>query len=382
MEPQETITNVTFNGISQPDPVPTFGDIGPSRISGTSQFTNSSGQFKDAPYGFCFNGSYSSYKFTQKIQVLMNGTPFGLLRTNAVTVTSSAATHGKSRTDLTLSRPDRMGTMKLLSQLMLVVLSCVLASAKDTLPCDPYSIDAVQRILSSPTAMASGFGEKEMSRLGDRAAIALVKIFSKEDLATPSTVRRILPIIKAAFEQPKIITYEKDRAPDFTIILLRHLSDNIRDPKLRQAIDQTTQYVNQKTAEAANAAPDSGNSDGSMAAPLLGHFDGTVPRRECRLRWKLLPLPLPVLSRFSVRHHHTGARPSDRWPAAAPACSDESATDEDPSPLLTASRCAGIFLPVATSESAPHLAGHASVVVNHSRESSPHRPPTSRAQPS
>jgi hypothetical protein len=95
MEPQETVTNTSFNGIPiVPDPIPTFDDIGPSRISGTSQFTNSAGQFKDAPYGICYFQSFSSYNFTQKIQVLIGGNPSALLRTNVVVATSSAAGKG------------------------------------------------------------------------------------------------------------------------------------------------------------------------------------------------------------------------------------------------------------------------------------------------
>ena len=76
MEPQETITNQCING-SCSDPVLTYSDIGPSRISGTSKFTSSTGQFKDAPLGICGSAAFNA-SATQNIRVLLNGTPYGV----------------------------------------------------------------------------------------------------------------------------------------------------------------------------------------------------------------------------------------------------------------------------------------------------------------
>ncbi len=92
MEPQETVTNVVLNGVSQPDAVPNWADIGPSRISGTSQFTNSSGQFIDAPYGACGTGAFS-FSFTQRISIPVKGTRY-IVRTNNVSVSSSSQSRG------------------------------------------------------------------------------------------------------------------------------------------------------------------------------------------------------------------------------------------------------------------------------------------------
>jgi hypothetical protein len=107
MIPQEKITNVSFNGTPQPDPVPDFQDIGPSRITGTSRFTGQNGQFLDAPYGFCLPEIFTSYKFTQQIGIKV-GDQLYSVRGQTVTVTSTASGSGtisNASGDINKSRP-------------------------------------------------------------------------------------------------------------------------------------------------------------------------------------------------------------------------------------------------------------------------------------
>jgi hypothetical protein len=92
MEPQEEVLNLVINGQSQGNPTPNWTDIGPSNYPGTSQYTNSSGQFYDAPQGTCSNGAVVLTK-TQKIRILMGGTVYPV-RTNNWTVSSSSGGHG------------------------------------------------------------------------------------------------------------------------------------------------------------------------------------------------------------------------------------------------------------------------------------------------
>ena len=92
MEPQEKVTDTVFNGTPQGDPVPDWSDVGPSRISGTSQFTSSSGQFLDAPYGACADIPFT-YTFKQQISILLKGKRY-TVRTHNLTVSSSSQGHG------------------------------------------------------------------------------------------------------------------------------------------------------------------------------------------------------------------------------------------------------------------------------------------------
>ncbi len=93
MEPQEEVTNTVFNGVPQGNPVPNWSDVGPSKISGTSQFTDANGTFLDVPYGICA-GIPFTYSFTQDISILVGGQNRYTVRTNQVKVSSSSSGHG------------------------------------------------------------------------------------------------------------------------------------------------------------------------------------------------------------------------------------------------------------------------------------------------
>ena len=101
---QEKVTNSVYNGIPQPDPVPNWQYIGPSRISGTSQFTSVMGRFVDAPFGGC-GPVIHTYTFMQQISMLVDTRRYAV-RTNNVTVQSGSAAHGNitNGSDINASR--------------------------------------------------------------------------------------------------------------------------------------------------------------------------------------------------------------------------------------------------------------------------------------
>jgi IPT/TIG domain len=105
MEPQETITNFVINGGPPSDPLPTPSDIGPSRITGTSQFTDSSGQFLDAPFGTCGDTTFTQ-SATQGISVLIGSQTRFNVRTNNTSSSSSSLGHGSlsNGVDVSVSR--------------------------------------------------------------------------------------------------------------------------------------------------------------------------------------------------------------------------------------------------------------------------------------
>ena len=88
MRPHET--GVYFTGGSYNN------DIGPSRISTTSQYTASDGTFHDAPVGLCQNLPFTlgqSYSNSQNITIIMNGTSYPV-RSQSFTVTDVAGSAG------------------------------------------------------------------------------------------------------------------------------------------------------------------------------------------------------------------------------------------------------------------------------------------------
>ena len=91
-----------YNGNPQPDPVPFWQDIGPSRISGTSKFTSSSGRFDDAPFGACGTESFL-YSFNQRVSILVGGQYRYVVRSHHVDVASTSQGHGSINNNLDIN---------------------------------------------------------------------------------------------------------------------------------------------------------------------------------------------------------------------------------------------------------------------------------------
>jgi hypothetical protein len=113
---------------------------------------------------------------------------------------------------------------------------------------DDYSINVVKRVLQQPAGSSASFLEKQANRLGDRASIALLKIFEVQELTKPETTRKILSLIHDAFVAPGIISIREDRKPRVTLFLLTYLEHEVNAPDLRREISQTADFVRNRTA--------------------------------------------------------------------------------------------------------------------------------------
>jgi len=138
--------------------------------------------------------------------------------------------------------------MKILGAFALILSMCVPAVCQSLN--DRYPTEAVKRILTSPNAFASGYNEKIVNRLGDGAAIAIIKIFTAKELVKPENVNQILSIVREAFERPEIVPVEEDRNPRVTNLLLRYLENQTTDSKLKTSIHKTEEFVENRTGEA------------------------------------------------------------------------------------------------------------------------------------
>jgi|SRR5262245_57794943 len=133
-----------------------------------------------------------------------------------------------------------------------IILTCLLVLFNSGSPQeiqDDYSIHSVKKVLEQPVGFSPSFLEKQTNRLGDRVAIALLKIFDAEELSKPETIRRILPLIHDAFVAPKIISIAEDRKPKVTLFVLTYFEHQVSTPDLREEISQTMNFVKEKTAE-------------------------------------------------------------------------------------------------------------------------------------
>jgi hypothetical protein len=113
---------------------------------------------------------------------------------------------------------------------------------------DAYSIRLVENLLRNPTQLGAGFAEREVSRLGDRVSIALLKVLGEEELSSPQKIRTFLPLIRSAFLSPELISIAEDREPKVTVFLLKHLESEAKDPRLKEELTQLIRYVKEKTA--------------------------------------------------------------------------------------------------------------------------------------
>ncbi len=92
MEPQERLVNLVLNGTPMGDEHPNWGDVGPTAYPGTSRFTDSNGQFVDAPFAFCSSVGFVASD-TQYISVV-KGVARYPVRTNNWSYASSVGGHG------------------------------------------------------------------------------------------------------------------------------------------------------------------------------------------------------------------------------------------------------------------------------------------------
>jgi hypothetical protein len=91
--------------------------------------------------------------------------------------------------------------------------------------------------------LMTGFVDKQITRMGDSAASAVIEVIGKPAV-DKSKLERILGILRAAFERPAIITNAADRNPVATFALLDQLKqDPSRDASALAEIDSARQYV-------------------------------------------------------------------------------------------------------------------------------------------
>jgi hypothetical protein len=143
-------------------------------------------------------------------------------------------------------------TMYMLRGLALLLVGTCVASAqhpaKAFSAADPYSLDFVRSAL--PYFKNGGFGfdgkriawgtinSPGLNQFGDRVSIALLKIYSREELSQPENAGISLSAIRTAFENRNSVLEPSDREPRVTLFLLDYLQENERsDVKLEKRIE-------------------------------------------------------------------------------------------------------------------------------------------------
>ena len=114
---------------------------------------------------------------------------------------------------------------------------------------DPYSVEFVRSALRLHSqGIYFSVVEKNIPRRGDQISIALLKIFTDDELSTPEIVRSFLPLIRQSFSQPEAISMGIDKKPRVALFLLDYLQRNISDAQTQRDIHETIKFVQEKAA--------------------------------------------------------------------------------------------------------------------------------------
>jgi hypothetical protein len=135
--------------------------------------------------------------------------------------------------------------MRVYLVLLLIILMPCGGSSQNKL--DPQKGDAplirdVKFLLRQPQGISTGFSDKKSNRLGDSISVALLKIFTEEELRNPQIVSKFLPIIRASFLSPNLIP-PKNRSPKFTLPLLIRLEKTTDDARLKREISDLMRFI-------------------------------------------------------------------------------------------------------------------------------------------
>jgi hypothetical protein len=105
-----------------------------------------------------------------------------------------------------------------------------------------------------PTGFSSSFSEKQANRLGDKVSVALLKIYSKEEMENPENIKVFLPVIRSAFLYPNLLP-AGDREPRVTLPLLARLEKNVGNPELKRDIGTVISSIKEQTSKSKRNRP-------------------------------------------------------------------------------------------------------------------------------
>src|SRR4029077_12039186 len=109
---------------------------------------------------------------------------------------------------------------------------------------DPYSLERVKDTMDRLSyGLIFGWDTRDIPALGDRCAIAILKIVEVPELVQPKTAEGVLRTIHLAFARPDLIRIKEDRKPKVTLFVLNYMKDKIPDPETQRKIEETIEFV-------------------------------------------------------------------------------------------------------------------------------------------
>ena len=107
----------------------------------------------------------------------------------------------------------------------------------------------VRAILESPKPgiTYTGLEEKQLSRMGDSAAVAVTKVLSGKQVSSRD-VDRVLLVIRLAFSAPELIQSPVDREPRTSLFILKALEGSASEAQLK-SIAATSFFLHSQAQE-------------------------------------------------------------------------------------------------------------------------------------
>lgn len=134
-----------------------------------------------------------------------------------------------------------MKTLWLFSKLAVIVYITSLGAAAQAIE-DTYGEKAVNDALLTSGVSVSQI-EKEVNRLGDRAAIGIMRVLEPKKLQNPEQIKNVLAILQQAFTAPRLITRAEDRSPKATLFLLDCLQHSPASTSIGSSIAATRDTI-------------------------------------------------------------------------------------------------------------------------------------------
>ena len=87
-------------------------------------------------------------------------------------------------------------------------------------------------------------GNRPQENLCDNVAVALLKLYSEEELKKPENIKQFLPLIRDSFP-PSLEDQWCNREPKVTIFLLHWLEREVTDREIKREIAETIKTLEQ-----------------------------------------------------------------------------------------------------------------------------------------
>ncbi len=117
------------------------------------------------------------------------------------------------------------------------------ASTFSERPTQDDTEQAVRRALEvASKGYYTGSSEKDLEKLGDASAVALIRIYRDRDLSA-AEIQSALLIVDLSFSAPGLVAVESDRKARAAMLLLKYLECETSDARLKQKILETKRSI-------------------------------------------------------------------------------------------------------------------------------------------